>query len=472
MKSKWKNLIRGVIALVVVIAIIVSAKNILILKSEDGISQMQSLYKQKKDSIDVLFLGSSRIFCNVRPGLLWDEYGIASYDLGGAETPAWSSYYQLKEAFKTQHPKVVVYEISVATIRPTLYPPIFWVQDNVYGMKWGINRIEAMKMQVYEENFKKGLSSLSGMHDRYKELTKNDFVDMNNSIDYKGFDEREGVTPFDVPEVDKITDRIPISEQAEEYTRKIVDLCEEEGVPIMFIVAPFAPSDEEQAMLNYTFDIAEEKGLDYIDFNSCYTEFGMDYSTDMADEFHMNSSGTTKFTTYLGKCLMERYNLLDHRGDENYSSWEKAATVQRQQTKEVELNAEEDLGKYFLKLINDQYLVFVSLGYGAEQSATIYDNRVVLGRLGLKQEYAITDGVFILSNGEAIYGSVEYNQRANIKQDDINLLLMREPSGEGEKPTTTLYVDRSDYDLSTDGIKIIVFDKALGKVVSEKEIPL
>ena len=58
--------------------------------------------------IDVLFLGSSHVHCNVNTQLLWDEYGMAAYLMTGAEQPLWNSYYNLKEALKTQKPRLVV----------------------------------------------------------------------------------------------------------------------------------------------------------------------------------------------------------------------------------------------------------------------------------------------------------------------------------------------------------------------------
>ena len=43
--------------------------------------------------------------------LLWDEYGMAAYLMTGAEQPLWNSYYNLKEALKTQKPKLVVLDM-------------------------------------------------------------------------------------------------------------------------------------------------------------------------------------------------------------------------------------------------------------------------------------------------------------------------------------------------------------------------
>ena len=59
-------------------------------------------YSRSFNSIDVIFSGSSKVYCDIATGVLWEKYGIAAFDLGGAEAPSWGSYYQLKEALKTQ----------------------------------------------------------------------------------------------------------------------------------------------------------------------------------------------------------------------------------------------------------------------------------------------------------------------------------------------------------------------------------
>ena len=102
MNQKIKNLLKGIIIIVVFTVVFLTVDKVLMLKSEDGYDQMQSYYKQEKNTVDVLFLGSSKIYCQIDTGILWDEFGISSFDLGGAEAPAWNSYYFMREALKTQ----------------------------------------------------------------------------------------------------------------------------------------------------------------------------------------------------------------------------------------------------------------------------------------------------------------------------------------------------------------------------------
>ena len=98
MRKKW---IRGGIFLCLVLLLLSNLNRILCVKSPHGVDQARYLYVQPKNKIDVLFLGSSHVHCNVNTQLLWDEYGMAAYLMTGAEQPLWNSYYNLKEALKT-----------------------------------------------------------------------------------------------------------------------------------------------------------------------------------------------------------------------------------------------------------------------------------------------------------------------------------------------------------------------------------
>ena len=104
---KITNLIKGIVTITVFVAVLFVANKILMLKSEDGIEQMQAYYKQKENTVDALFLGSSKVYCQIDTGIIWDKYGISSFDLGGAEAPSWVCYYYLKEALKTFRSKNV-----------------------------------------------------------------------------------------------------------------------------------------------------------------------------------------------------------------------------------------------------------------------------------------------------------------------------------------------------------------------------
>ena len=76
---------------------------------------------------------------------------------------------------------------------------------------------------------------------------------------------------------------------------------------------------------NTAADIAAEYGVPFIDYNLLYEECGMDFSTDMADDGHLNAQGAAKFTSVFGEYLAENYAIPNHRYDEKYETWEKDA---------------------------------------------------------------------------------------------------------------------------------------------------
>lgn len=331
MNSKVINFVKGIFVLLVFAMSICVANTILMHKSEDGYDQMQSYYKQIDNTVDVLFLGSSKIYCQIDTGILWYEHGISSFDLGGAEAPPWNSYYFLKEALKTQKPKVILYDATIIGFRQdVLYQPEVWSMTNNYGMHWNANRINQLRENAEkDELFKRLLFPLDTMHSRYKELTINDFIDENNSINYKGFDYRDGVVEFDTPDVSGMTESFVFDEKHEKYLRKMIQLSKENNIPFVVMITPYVVTYEQQGYFNYVEDICNEEGVTYIDFDKMYDEVGIDFSTDMAENIHLNFSGTEKLTKYLGNYLVENYDLTDHRGDPKYSSWEIDAEINR-----------------------------------------------------------------------------------------------------------------------------------------------
>ena len=74
---------------------------------------------------------------------MWDEYGIAAYDLGGTIQPLWNTYFYMKEALKTQTPKLIVLDCYTATLTEE-YQEESGMIKNTFGMKFSKNKIDAI----------------------------------------------------------------------------------------------------------------------------------------------------------------------------------------------------------------------------------------------------------------------------------------------------------------------------------------
>ena len=124
-------------------------------------------YQEEKDH-DVIFVGDCELYENISPQVLWDEYGMAAYLMTGAEQPLWNSYYNLKEALKTQKPKLVVLDMFCPSRFYDDFQP-GWADENLDGMRISLNKLEAVYTSVQEEqsHFFLGFTEY---HSRYDQL--------------------------------------------------------------------------------------------------------------------------------------------------------------------------------------------------------------------------------------------------------------------------------------------------------------
>jgi len=451
-----KNLCRGIIAITVLVLAFMLCEKVLMLKSEDGIEQMKSFYLQEEDTIDVLLIGSSHIYCNVNTGQLWDDFGMSAFNLGGAEQPYWNSYYFIKEALKTQRPKVIVLNATIPGIRFDDYQSEVWLNTNLYGMHWNENRIENTKVSTIPDSFWRIMIPMNSMHGRYSDLKKDDFIDKNYDISYKGFDYRATVIPFDRPDISNVTEATPISEKQEDYLRKIIQLTKDENIPLLLVSVPFVVSEDAQKYYNYEFEIAKEEGVDYLDFNRLYDEVGIDFSTDMAEELHLNISGSQKFTDYLGQYIKDKYNTDDHRGDNKYASWDKDALIHRQEFNGEYLRASENLNQYADFAVNENLLIFVNAKSVSEGDFSLSGE--ALAKMGISDEKLQTDTALILNGGKVIYSSNEETFSKLIDNGSDRLIFKKDSNG-----GVQISIDTEDYDMSQNGISFFVYDKVLNE---------
>jgi len=459
-----KKAIRLIIVIITIGIALAVCDHVLLLKSKDGIEQIHSYYLQKENTVDVLFLGSSHVYCNINTGTIWDEYGISSFDLGGAEQPYWNSYYYLKEALKTQKPKVIVFEITTPGIRETDFQPENWLICNTYGMHWSENRIEAIKSSSVEQSFERLLNPFNSIHNRYKDLSEEDFVDSERDISNKGFDPRETVVPFERPDITQITETEPISEKAELYLNKIIDYAEQENIPLLLLTAPYTVKDEAQKRYNYVFQIADSRQIPYLDSNKMYDEIGLDFATDMADDLHLNRAGNEKFSKFLGKYLLDRYEIADHRGDIKYASWEEDALKQRMSQAEFILHGTYDLNSYLPQINHENYVSMVFLGNNFTDTVTDEGILTQLKNCGFTDE-TLGNGQALFSGGRDVLfqsNAEEFKWSQDVKEH--NLLCSREKNEYGDI-STTVFVDEQKYTIGLNGITVLIYDQVQNKIV-------
>lgn len=319
MNRSIKIILRVVLFLTMFCAVFYVVDKTLQFKYDDGVTTMEDFYSYPEDSIDVILLGSSHLGVNVDTTILCNQYGIASYKLWGSTQPVWNAYYNLVEALKTQHPKVVVLEALGFSHDAEYYGYVNAVK-NTMGLRWSRNKLEAIQASYEPGDIVNALFPLSQYHSRYSELESKDFsyYFWDNPRSEHNTKNWDVICPMDAPS--DTTKRLPIAEKQLKYFKKIVYLCQKNDIPLLVLTAPYTAPDEERARFNTLNDLLTEEGIDQLDCLTNYEEYGFDFATDFGDTAgHLNSTGCAKLSSVLGEYLKSHYDLPDRTGDPLFS---------------------------------------------------------------------------------------------------------------------------------------------------------
>ena len=322
-----KNLTRIIFILLLFFSLI-TIEQVLKIKSGHGINQKEGLYAQPKNSIDVAFMGTSHVHCGINTALLWEEYGIAGYDYSGAEQPLWMTYYYLKELLKYQNPQMIVLDLY----GPARFKDDYqyeWISENIYGMKFSLNKLEMLSASVESHKFFDYFPDFSSYHSRYDELNDEDFKYLfkskEESAAFKGYTPYIKTFKMKEPAI-STNERRGLTEKSEKYLRKIIQYTQERDITLVLIVVPYLITAEDKETYNQIMDIAKEEELIFIDYNEYYKQIDLDFSTDFNDDSHLNHLGSTKFSRYLG-IFLSGSDIPDKRETPGYESWDEHVAV-------------------------------------------------------------------------------------------------------------------------------------------------
>ena len=294
-------------------------------KTSHGIKQSLYMYSQPHNTIDVAFMGSSHVHCDINTKQIWEDYGIAGYNYSAAEQPLWITYYYLKELCKNQNPKLVVLDLY----SPARYTEDYqykWLADNLNGVRFSINKIKMVNSACESDRIFSYFPSFFNFHSRYDEIGVTDikelFVSNNAKKAFKGYTPYTNIAEVDEPNVD-YTVVGELTPKSEEYLYKIIDYTKENDIDLYFIVAPYCVTTEDEAVYNKIKEIAADNDIKYTDDYYFIKAAGIDYSTDLNDLSHLNFNGSCKFSKVLADEIKKDFEIPDRRGNKKWESWDR-----------------------------------------------------------------------------------------------------------------------------------------------------
>lgn len=271
-----------------------------------------SFKRLEKNSLNVLFTGSSKVHANINPAIIWEKSKITSFDLSGNSMDFLTQYAYLKEAYKTQNPQLVVIDIHFLNIDVTQEN----IQKrNISTMPFGLEKIGAVlstPIPVMEKE--SWLFPLEQNHSRFYNntgVTQDDYQLENLNLDatntllgYRYLETSQAVS-------DKVA-TMPLDEELfnknYKQLKKSLDFLKSKDCKVVLISTPEANKDRLGATES---ELDKRIARDYPDVETLWARdyqdgLGLDYATDFQDKVHLNALGAKKHSNYLAEVLSKR----------------------------------------------------------------------------------------------------------------------------------------------------------------------
>ena len=315
---KAKRILCCVLTVVLLCASLYGLSGLLMQRSSEA--QFGRYYGSDMD-FDVLFFGASHMQDALNPVLLWQEKGISSYNMAYSACRMSYSYWIARNAFRIHPPKLVVIDCAYLYYdekhTETDWPPRVAIES----MPMSAEKVRAV-FDLFEEpeDRLRYLFPFIAYHYRWSSLAMTDF-----EIDY----ELMGFHPFcNVQEAElnfaKPDPSVALDNFSTRYLRMLIEECQSRGIDVLLTTIPYAANEESLRGMSYTYTLAEEYGVPYLDADSLAALMNTktDFLNSYEDNSHLNVSGAEKFSRFMAEYISENYDIPDRRADGRYAVWD------------------------------------------------------------------------------------------------------------------------------------------------------
>lgn len=313
-----------------ILIVALSLLSTVLVDNKDYTAKMEEFYTSEQ-ALDIIILGNSHAYCSFDPAIINANLGVNAYNLGQGGQHIEVTYAYLEEALKYQQPQLVVVELfnardvvkdagvavnllSLNAMRPSLtqaeaivnyLPPKYYLEalipavnqhhtwsspatlaDNLkdtflpgYPFQNGYRAIDHM---LTAENYQKYVDNIKELHNRFK----------------------------------------PIPDDKLYWVEKMIALCREKDVDLMFTVSPmvdaFIKNKDYEVWSGHIREIAKEKGIPFFDFNDEYDEmhFRREHFANEVNIFHhTNEYGAYLSSMRLSRFIRENFEIERHSND-------------------------------------------------------------------------------------------------------------------------------------------------------------
>lgn len=329
--KRWKYLIRTVAFLLVFAVAFFAVQSAFGFNQSFAYLNSKGFPKEKRGSLDGVYIGASNVHAFWQPLVGWADYGIAVYNYSFDALPAGAVKHLIEVARKRQPDALYMVNLNqfkngkedtehIVTVlhRCLDYMPVSVERFQcIAGLSktYGLNLAQQLELMFPIITF----------HARWNDLKSwamggeaNDFKSSRSKAIF--LTGRQDCTDkYTVEEA-----RLPREEAEKAELTDLLDYIDRTGVRVLFIKAPQAMGSGTQQYMNTLQDIVVERGYPCLDLHASLEQTGLDPCWDFYNPNHTNIHGSVKYTRCLAAYLVEHYGFTDKREAPGWESWNEA----------------------------------------------------------------------------------------------------------------------------------------------------
>lgn len=322
-----KKIIKSVLCIVVTLCLIVGATQyvgtLLDPKwSSSAINAIKAFHTMDEDSIDVIIYGSSHAWKGCDPMIMYRDYGLAAYNYGCNWQAINTTLLFLQDSLRTQKPKVA----CIDTFHVAFVEEDTDMDGQIYYTR-AISTFDGKKeylKQCFGDDIERYVSyyvPIVMFHDNWNAIEAENFFELptiEHYVSTMGY-EVGGTGAVEVVLDDSLSsEQEEIPENSIAILDKMLEVCEENGVSVIFYTAPY---EGEYAYSEAMQSYADAHGCTYLNLFDYIDEIGINTQTDFRDYAHLNDSGAAKVADFLGEYITSHCDVRDMRMEEG-NIWE------------------------------------------------------------------------------------------------------------------------------------------------------
>ena len=341
---KQKILLRRILKagslLLAVVLLLAALQEFVLCRLDDNRERIKGFYLEDSDSVDVVFIGASEVYAGFSAAYAYGAYGFTSYPVATRSNTVMNYLTCVKEAVRTQHPKLIVIEINGA-----LYSDDFLDDDvnlRCYADHIPLNENKMELVDRCDPGHRlEYVLPLIKYHTVWNDPAWG--VDWGASIlldRFRGYSLLKGVknqANTYQPQAEILNDRLSDyadsarapDVRAGEALTGLLDYCRDSGLKVLFVRFPHVVHKDGLARYERSLaagELVKRYGFDYLGCDSLYREIGLSLTGDYYNAEHLNVYGQVKFTDYLCRVLMRDYGITPTQlTDAQQERWERCA---------------------------------------------------------------------------------------------------------------------------------------------------